>query len=343
MSGHSFAAAALPSRNQTLLLRTCLCFSGAARASWEEWLRGTSRPGDRLRDSRGGFKRLVPLLGYQLRQQGIHVDPELASHLRAARVREQLRAESVRDLCRLILTPLAAQSIPAVVLRGVMAAHTLYASPGLRHCHDLDLLIAPEHLDAAARVLKTERYSMVTPRVWRHESGFPVMLHHTLFRIAAFNRNLGDITLNTVSATIAGAPATLLSPEANLVHLCGHASTTGSQVTPNWAADAWLLLHRHPEIQWRQVIEWASRGTLALALSVTLGYLAAELDAPIPPAVLDAVKDAARRQPRRAAWFAALRSVEGRPLALLRSSRGLDRYRAFTYLARRAAGLLEVS
>jgi hypothetical protein len=113
-------------------------------------------------------------------------------------------------------------------------------------------------------------------------------------------------------------------------------------VTPNWAADAWFLLNRHPEIPWQELVEWSSRGALALPLAVTLGYLVRDLSAAVPGTVLDALEDAASGQPRRAAWFAALRSVEGRPLALLQASRGIDRYRAFMYLAGRAMGLLEI-
>lgn len=335
-------AAALPNRGQTLLLRACLLPPDAASASWEEWLRETARPKETLQDAGAGFKRLLALLGYRLRQDHIEVAPELRAYLRAARVREQLRSEAVRELCKRSLGALAAADVPAIVLRGVMAAETLYPDAALRHCHDLDLMIAPEHLAAAARALETVGYSRVAPRVWRHSSGFPVSIQHTLFRVAAFHESLRDIAADTVVGTIAGVPATLLSPAANLLHLCGHAATTGSHVTPNWASDTWFLINRHPEIPWQKLVEWSSRGALAVPVAVTLRYLAGELNAAVPEIVLDVLEDTASRQPRRAAWFAALRSVEGRPLALLRASRGIDRYRAFMYLAGRATGLLEI-
>jgi Uncharacterised nucleotidyltransferase len=336
-------AAALPTSGQTRLLRVCLLSAEAARANWEEWLRGAARPGDRLRDPRGGFKRLLAFLGYRLREQHIEVDAGLRGQLRAARVREQLRADAVRDVCRSALAALSEAGVQAVVLRGVMAAGTLYPDPSLRHCHDLDLLVSAELLEAAARVLEAEGCSRVAPRLFRHASGFPICLHQALFRIGAFNTRLDDVAGETVPAIVAGAQATLLTPAANLLHLCGHAVTTGSHVTPNWAVDAWLLLDRHPELRWEAVVDWASRGALAGPLAATLGYLAGELDAGVPPGVLGALAAAAARQPRRPAWFAALRSAEGRPLALLQASRGLDRCRAFVYLARRAAGLLKVS
>jgi len=335
-------AAVLPNRSQTLLLQSCLLPGDAARASWEEWLRKTSRTKAALQDVKTGFRRLLALLGYRLRQNRIEVDPEVRVYLRAARVREQLRSEGVRELCRRTLGALAAADAPAIVLRGVMAAETLYPDPALRHCHDLDLMIGLEYMDAAALALEAAGFSRQTARVWRHSSGFPVSIQHTLFRVAALNEGLPDPAAEAMAGTIAGVPAKLLCPAVNLLHFCAHAATTGSHVSPNWAADACFLLERHPEIPWQKVLEWSSRGALALPLTVTLGYLSSELKANIPRFVLDALEDNASRQPWRAAWFAALRSAEGRPLALLRASRGIDRCRAFFYLARRATRLLEI-
>ena len=82
---------------------------------------------------------------------------------------------------------------------------------------------------------------------------------------------------------------------------------------------------------------------LALPLAVTLGYLSRELKAIVPEFVLDTLADNVSRQMRRAAWFAALRSAEGRPLALLRASHGIDRCRALLYLAGRATRFLDIS
>jgi len=335
-------AAALPNRSQTLLLRTCLLPRDAAKASWEEWLRGTPRPKDTLREVTSGFKRLLALLGYRLRLDDIEAPPEVRAYLRASRVREHLRSERVRELCRDALRALSAAGVPAIVLRGVMAAETLYPDPALRHCHDLDLMIAPERMDTAGRTLEKVGYSRVAAHVWRHSSGFPLSIQHALFRVAELEAGAHDIASDTVSGTVAGVPATLLSPCANLLHLCGHAATTGSHLSPTWAADAWFLLNRHPKIPWERVVEWCTRGPLALPMAVTLGYLVRQLGATAPPDVLGAIEDVASGRPRREAWFAALRSVEGRPMALLRASRGIDRCRAFIYLARRATGFLEI-
>ena len=234
--------AILPNRDQTLLLQACLFPVDAASASWQEWLHKTARPKNTLQDVKGGFKRLLALLGYRLRNDRIEAGPEIRAYLRASRVREQLRSEGVRDLCRRVLAGLASAGVPAIVLRGVMAAETLYPDPALRHCHDLDLMIAPEYMDATALALGPLGFSRRTLRVWHHSSGFPVSIHHRLFRIAEFNQGLHDLTAGAVDGTVADVPATLFCPAANLFHICGHAATTGSHVTPNWVADAWFLL-----------------------------------------------------------------------------------------------------
>jgi hypothetical protein len=62
-----------------------------------------------------------------------------------------------------------------------------------------------------------------------------------------------------------------------------------------WTCDAWLLLTRRPQLDWDRFTGGAERAHLALPLAALLAYLARELDAPVPDAVLAALERAARR------------------------------------------------
>jgi hypothetical protein len=89
--------------------------------------------------------------------------------------------------------------------------------------------------------------------------------------------------------TIVGIPTRILYSAHDLLHVCIQASLFSSRETPRWVSDAWHIMARYPNLDWNVLLECALRNHLALPLSVTLGYLAAELAAPIPATILDRV------------------------------------------------------
>jgi len=328
----------LPAELQTQLLRVCLLSGPEVRQGWEKW--GQTK--HVLGDSRYGLKRLLALLYHGLMRNQIPLEKELQTYLRSAYVHEQSRTEVVRRACREALVCLAERDMPAVVLKGMMAAETVYPEACLRHCHDLDLLVAPGRRDAAAHALveagfrpaAAPRGGPEPARVLEHGCGFPVSLHANLFRLVPYNLGLDDVWQRLVTVTVAGVQAQALSPADNLVHICGHAATVGSR-SPAWAADAWFLISRHPELDWDRVLRSAAAGHLALPLLVTLEYLVAALDAPVPWRVLEALRAhaaSAGSVSREATLAAALLSTRGRPFELLKSSQGRRRFQVARWL-----------
>ena len=72
------------------------------------------------------------------------------------------------------------------------------------------------------------------------------------------------------------------APADSLLHVCGHASYSKSRQSLRWLTDAWLIVNRHPDLDWDLLLDCARRSHLALPLSVALSYLANDLNAPIP-------------------------------------------------------------
>ena len=93
------------------------------------WLEQRSDPTPELRED--FIKSLLPLLFGALRRNGVAVDEAFLTVLRTASLREELRAKTYRRICRDVFAAFSTAGIPAIVLKGVALADTVYAAAAL--------------------------------------------------------------------------------------------------------------------------------------------------------------------------------------------------------------------
>jgi putative nucleotidyltransferase-like protein len=319
----------LPTPEQTLLLRACLLSGQAGHQAGDAWLGKKRELGDILKEDR--LKGLFPLLFSALQRNGVEVDPAFLTVLRTASLREELRAKTYRRICREVLSAFATAGIPFVVLKGAALADTVYATPALRHSHDIDILLEEPDPSPTIRLLSSLRFAPLRQAVdpeWQdlefiHESGLPLVLHRRLFPIPLYNTVTADLRARSQMRTIAGVAARILSPLDQLLHVCGHAASCASRESLHWVCDAWSLIKQYPDLDWDALLDCARRGHLVLPLSITLSYLAEELQAPLPSAFLERLSGVASRAStveREVALRGARAGSRGRVTALLRLS-----------------------
>jgi len=317
----------LPSPVQVSILRAALLNLAEESDNWDA----------AIDNPRAGVNRLLPLLNLAARLRQFPVSAGLRTHLAAASLREQARAKIVRQLCFGALDRLNRHKIPVIVLRGVAAAETVYPSPDLRHCHDLDVFISEDHLPAAVSALRglfDVRGDPAEP-VLRHLSGFPLCLHTSLFPVAPFCAAIPQPFESTLNAPIAGLEASLLAPSASLLHTLAHAATFGSWKSPCWVADAWFLMNRH-SIDWTWIHERAAAGQMTGPVWVMLSFLKSRFGAAVPEDLLESLRVATQHQSRTARLAAetcVLSSARGRPGELVRlAPRGRARITVMRWL-----------
>jgi hypothetical protein len=146
-----------------------------------------------------------------------------------------------------------------------------------------------------------------------------------------YNLSLEDIWERSQVQVVDGVPTRILSPADNLLHICGHASYCTSRESLLWVSDSWFIIDRYPDLDWDVLLDYARQSHLALQLSVTLGYLAEKLNAPVPTPFLNRSYAAASRVDtieREAALLGAGAGIRGGIRSLLRV-RGGWRARAF--------------
>ncbi|HKA56745.1 MAG TPA: nucleotidyltransferase family protein [Candidatus Binatia bacterium] len=317
----------LPTPDQTVFLRACLSSGEAGRKAYEDW---RARRGESEKALREGYgKSLLPLLFHTLQRNGAGANEEFLTVLRAASLREELRTTTYRRLCRRALLALTTAGIPIIALKGAVLADTVYGHPTLRHSHDIDLLLRESDPSHTVSLLSSVGFTSLRREIdtaWQdihlvHESGLPLVLHRRLFRTPCYNTATTDLWARSRTQAVADVPVRVLAPVDQLVHVCGHAASCASRESLRWVCDAWLLITRYPDLDWETVLDCSSRSHLTLPLAVTLGYLAEELQAPIPATFLRRLYAAASRATtaeREAALWGARAGARGRYRDLLR-------------------------
>jgi Uncharacterised nucleotidyltransferase len=233
-----------------------------------------------------------------------------------------MRNQIFRRICSAVLLAFEKAGLPALVLKGTALAETVYASPVLCHCHDIDILLPLEEMNRATLLLRSLDFRVTHRQIaaqkddvrMEHESDLPLELHSSLFQISYYDLPLSEIWARSQSCDIAGVGARILSPPDNLLHVCGHAFYSRGRSLLRWVSDAWFIIERHPELDWDLLLHCARQSRMVLPLCVTLGYLAESLQARIPVTFLERLGDAARRADaleREVAMRGALAAVPG--------------------------------
>lgn len=307
--------------------------------NWEEAIRQAELHG------------LAPYLSEGIASAGAHIPLEARRKLNGLNRRhEQSNRIRARALVE-ILEALRAGDVQALVLKGAALAHLLYDRPGLRPMSDIDILVAPDRLEAASGIVRELGYAEGggqdlladhhhLPTISRTIDGLLVSIeiHHEAI---AFD-NIGSIRMDSLSGPargfmIDGVPARTLGHADMLRHLCRHALEPRRTIKIGSALDILMYASRFADdIDWHRL---ARRFPGVITNLQLFGYLipwpaalaryVAEPPQPAPPGVGMGMAplSSLRRGPNRLGqmlnpsdwWLHAFYSVPpGRSLALTR-------------------------
>jgi hypothetical protein len=225
------------------------------------------------------------------------IQSQLEELFRANAVRNLLLAD---ELAR-VLSRLAEAHVPAIPLKGVALAESLYGDAALRVCADLDLLVAPQHFAAAFDCLISAGYAAefsstrLVALTARHgkdlglmrqdgSSWYPVQLHAGLIWGGRVERAvMQEIWRDARAADFHGAPALALSPEWEFLYLAVHAARHGASQL-KWLADIDQLCRRG-SLDWQRVREVSRRLKWDRVIGEVLAASRDLLETPVPAAL----------------------------------------------------------
>src|ERR1700721_375474 len=250
---------------------------------------------------------ITPLVAKHLAE----LAPDAAPPALNERLKKTCRANTVRnlyltaDLIR-VLELFREKGIEAASYKGPVLAAQAYGDVALREFEDVDIVLRQRDLPAAHEVILSLGYkpkfewilspgasAALVPGEYNYrdiERRAMVELHTELtLRHFPVPPNLDEFFRNTIEVSVAGRDVPSFAPEYLLPMLCIHGSKDFWERF-SWMADVSELIQACPALDWDKTFQVAEalHATRILHLGLTLA--ATVLDAPLPPAIAQAVE-----------------------------------------------------
>jgi hypothetical protein len=238
----------------------CACCAWPPSPARDEAVRAAAGGVDWRRFLRVVTRQRVPGLAYAaLKAAGVappaEIEARLAGFAQATTVRAlALAAEAVR-----LQALLRTAGVAVLFIKGAALAELAYAAQGLKHCRDIDLLVAPADAERAFGVLEQEGYRAIVPNgpltpaqrrlvfrlhkdmeLYQPERRFNVELHWRLIDNPVLLRSVSVASPSQAAQVLHGQLATLADPQL-FAYLATHGATH-CWFRLKWLADlnAWL-------------------------------------------------------------------------------------------------------
>ncbi len=209
-----------------------------------------------------------------------------------------------------VLGGMAAAGVPAMPVKGLVIAESMYGSLAARPCADLDVLVRPEDLPSARGVLRDLGFFQ-RPRpgykalvhqfhdpAWARGAGddqVRLELHWALWADSARRLGTDGLWERSVGGTLLDVPIRTLSPEDTLLHLSIH--RTRSALRLRWVVDVAESLRTYADrFDWPAYLDRARIAGARTSSWVVLTLARDLFDAPVPVEVVEAL---AVRGPKR--------------------------------------------
>ena len=280
-----------PTAEQCLLLRAALLEGEAGQKAWKRW-----RGGADLERLDAGSQRLLPQL-YRNIQAHATGDPLLERLKGVYRHAWSAHGMFFSDARRL-LEALARADIPAVVLDGSALVTLYYRDHGARAIDSMVIMISPDDVPRAAKVLAGEGWGSAEPERLTRPGPYtsqarllgarrPVDLLWDPFPEGCHPDIRGAFWENAEPAEIAGIRSQVLAPADELLRVCVRASRWEEPPPFRRLADALLLVRvAGPRVDWLRLVSQARRARVVLPVFASLSLLREVLDAPVPDETL---------------------------------------------------------
>jgi hypothetical protein len=246
---------------------------------------------------------LAPMLLWQLRRAGRFSEgnPRWKPLVEAARG-SALHYALLEKTRRVVTAALAESNIPAVWLKGIALAHTVYPAPRLRPMQDLDLLVPVDQRFAAREIAQDLGFQPLGGDFLTVAAAPETVRHHDVLRGGPGDKILLEIHFRLLGLETerllpeaqlawfweqtwapAGLDFVVLKPEAHLLYLCAHALLQHGEAYLELLQllDMHLLIAQN-QLDWAVLVERAQVLSWVYALERSLHLTVERFGTPVP-------------------------------------------------------------
>ncbi len=232
-------------------------------------------------------------------------------------VRQQIHDAYAQELARVlvlakeseeVLACLSKAKVPVIILKGPYLAEKIYAQAHLRTYHDLDLLVAEQHIKETALILEKIGYQRCAGKDrFGWEQPYPELvfvntgngslceLHWNLLdktRFLQASDSMNNVVWQKATAIkLDAGPAFAMIPEHILVHLCLHLSVVhrfGKLILYRDISE--LLSCYQSEIDWDYFVDCIRSWQICSPVYYALSFAKKLINAAVPYPILDQVR-----------------------------------------------------
>ena len=251
---------------------------------------------------------IAPLIYSVIRDQGVF-PPIIEQKLQKAYEHNRVRNIYIFSELKTILRRFEVVGIPNILLKGVVLSKEIYGDIALRPLTDMDLLVHPVETDSALKVLKSLGYDSLIPERGVNSSLLfenevllvkpgpirtVIEIHWSLLDSPYYQHFL-DMNWFWQTARkldFFGAPTTIFSPEAQLLHLCSHLMLHHSGERLLWQHDiAEVIVHYDETIDWGELFNRAKIFDLVIPTQNILSSVIAKWHLSVRSEILEGLKE----------------------------------------------------
>ena len=251
---------------------------------------------------------VAPLIYSIIRDQGVF-PPIIEQKLQKAYEHNRVRNIYIFSELKTILRRFEVVGIPNILLKGVVLSKEIYGDIALRPLTDMDLLVHPVETDSALKVLKSLGYDSLIPERGVNSSLLfenevllvkpgpirtVIEIHWSLLDSPYYQHFL-DMNWFWQTARkldFFGAPTTIFSPEAQLLHLCSHLMLHHSGERLLWQHDiAEVIVHYDETIDWGELFDRAKIYDLVIPTQNILSSVIAKWHLSVRSEILEGLKE----------------------------------------------------
>jgi len=294
-----------PTREQELLLNASLFSGEEALKSWKKWTDLI----DVHRIDQASY-RLLPLAVHNLEKEGIK-DPFL-TRFRGLKKKTWYKNQILFKTLKDVLLLFHKNNIRTMVIKGAALIPLYFKDLSIRPQNDVDILILPEQVSSASRILKKAGWDIkgrpkkgikketlfVRPAATFEKGTISsIDLHWHAVKECVYPESDHGFWENARPMKIDEIDTSVMSPSDQLYLTCIHASRHQANWEPLlsviWISDCvYILRESYNEIDFHRILDQAQKHNLVLPLRIAFDYLNQEFDAAFPPEFMNHLKKA---------------------------------------------------